>query len=189
MKKNLNKILFILFLLNLHIFGAEIDIEGRSAAFFHSSKHFRDTYGNVGGCYAIEASTTLEDCWSGWANLDWFSRRGHSVWIWHDDRTRVKIANLSVGIKYDFKLNDRFTAYIGIGPSLARVSMKNKWEIVHHHFSKFAFGGIAKGGFDYFMTDYIFLNFFVDYLYQPVHFHSRMDIGGTKVGGGIGIRF
>ena len=42
-------------------------------------------------------------------------------------------------------------------------------------------------GIEFFFN--LLLDVFVDYLYQPVHFSTRIDIGGFKIGAGIGYKF
>ena len=189
----MNKAIFRIFLvflcLSLCPIFAEFQnsIEIRSAAFFHSSKRFRDIYGTVSGNYQIEASTKLYDCIDGWANFDWFSKHGKSVGF--NDPTRVSIANISLGIKFPYQFCEQFTPYIGIGPSLSRIWLKNKSQCSRETVSKLAIGGVLKTGVYYFINRHIFIDVFVDYLYQPVHFETNVDIGGIKTGVGVGFKF
>jgi hypothetical protein len=182
---------FFLFLLitNICPLFAEFQssIEIRSSAFFHSSKRFREIYGNAGASYQVEASTKIYDCFDGWANFDWFSKHGKSVGF--NDPTRVSIANISLGIKSPYQFSEKFTAYIGIGPSLSKIWLKNKSHCSHENVSKWAIGGILKTGVYYFINKSIFIDVFADYLYQPVHFETHVDIGGFKIGAGLGIKF
>lgn len=190
----MNKIAFKLFfaflLVNLYpLMATEISLEIRSAAFFHSSGRFREIYGNVGGSYQLEASTKFNDCdcYETWANFDWFSKHGKSDGF--NDPTRVSIANISLGIKFPYQICEQFTAYIGIGPSLSRIWLKNKSQCRHEKVSKLAIGGVLKTGVYYFISERVFVDVFVDYLYQPVHFETHVDIGGFKTGAGIGVKF
>lgn len=184
------KVLFVTFLVFLCPIVAEsqdINVEIRFAAFFHSSERFREIYGNVGACYQLEASTQLGNCMDGWANLDWFSDHDKSKEC--NTSTRVNIANISFGLKYPYRFCEKYIAYIGIGPSISGIWLKNKSQCKHERVSKVAVGGVLKTGIYYFITCNIFLDFFVDYLYQPVHFNRHVDIGGIKTGIGIGTQF
>lgn len=165
----------------------DINVEIRSAAFFHSSKRFREIYGNVGCSYQLEASTYLCSCLDGWANLDWFSK--HDKPKACPGNTRVSIANISLGVKYPYQLCENYIAYVGIGPSLSEVWLKNHSQCEHERVSKVAFGGVLKTGIYCFITCDIFLDLFIDYLYQPIHFDKQVDIGGLKTGVGIGMQF
>jgi hypothetical protein len=185
------KAFFLLLLIrNIHPLFAEFDnsLEIRSAAFFHSSERFREIYGYPGASYQVEASTKLYDFLDGWANFDWFSKHGNSVGF--NDPTRVSIANISFGIKFPYQLVEEFTAYIGIGPSLSRIWLKNQSECgCQEYVSKLVIGGVLKTGIYYFINKRVFIDVFVDYLCQPDNFETHVDIGGVKAGAGIGIKF
>lgn len=165
----------------------ESHLEIRSAAFLHSSKLFREIYGNTEVSYQLEASTKLYDYVDEWVNFDWFSKHGKSDGL--NDPTRVSIASLSLGIKVPYQFRERLITYIGIGLSLSRIWLKNKGECNHETVSKLAIGGILKTGIYYFISPRVFIDVFVDYLYQPVHFEKHVDIGGFKTGIGLGVKF
>lgn len=167
--------------------ATEMSLELRSAAFFHSSNRFRSIYGNIGGSYQLEASARLCDRLYGWGNLDWSPKHGKSDGF--NDPTRINIGNISVGIKFPYRFCEKFTAYIGVGPSLAKLWLKNKSQFGHETVSKWAVGGVLKSGVTYFINRRIFIDLFLDYLYQPVHFETHVDIGGIKTGLGLGYRF
>lgn len=196
MKKFYVQAIFFLILLNFCSLTAETTVEVRADAFFPASKLFRKIYGNTAASYGVEASTNFNNCceclncWDVWANFDWFSKHGESANC-NSRHTRVKIANFSCGIKFPFHLFecDSFVPYAGIGPSFTRIWLKNKTQCSKENHSKFAFGGIAKFGINYYFSNCMFLDVFVDYLYQPVHFHHEVNIGGFKTGAGIGMRF
>jgi hypothetical protein len=197
-----NKAIKVLFLI---IFGInalpliaceESSVELRCAAFFPLSERFTDIYNEVGASYQIEASTPVYDDFDGWINFDWFTKHGRSKGF--HDSTRINIANISFGVKYFFEDFLQFMPcygqgpiipYIGIGPSFSRVWIKDKSRCTHRHTCKWAYGGVLKTGFYYFFCDQVFIDIFVDYLYQPIHFHKNVDIGGFKTGAGIGIKF
>lgn len=169
------------------LFADDIRLEVRSAAFFHSSKLFRHIYGTVGADYQIQASTKFSNCLETWSNLDWFSKRGRSVGF--KDPTRVRIFNWSLGINYLYDLNCWHTLYVGVGPSLAKVWIKDKSCHEDDKDSKTVLGGVVKCGIYTCITDCAFLDLFVDYLYQPAHLHNHVDMGGVKTGIGIGVKF
>lgn len=178
-----------IFLGNIYPITAEmqdIKCEIRSAAFYHSSNRFREIYGDVGVNYQLEASTCLNPCLDGWINLDWFSDDA-TIKECHA-RTKANIASVSFGLKYPYQFCDKFIGYIGVGPSISRIWLKNKNQCEHEKVSKLAFGCILKTGIYYFINCNVFIDFFADYLYQPVHFEKRVDIGGIKTGIGIGIQ-
>ena len=188
-KKSAKAFFLFLLIMNSYPLFAEFEssIEIRSAVFFHSSERFREIYSNVGASYQLEASTKVYDDFDGWVNLDWFSKHGNSEGSYNP--TRVSIANISLGMKYPYQFYEKFTAYIGLGPSFSRIRLKNKSQCGHETVSKWAVGCVLKTGICHFINESMFIDFFVDYLYQPVHFETHVDIGGFKVGAGLGVKF
>lgn len=164
----------------------ETRLEFRSAAFFPSSKLFREIYGNAGVNFQIEAATELCNFVELWSNLDWFSKKGHSVGF--HDPTRVKISNYSLGFNFVYPINCRFALYVGAGPSIGTIWLKNRLHHGKEKTSKTVIGGVFKAGL-YLTIDNFFIDLFIDYLYQQSHFHTHVDIGGVKTGAGIGIFF
>lgn len=195
MNKIIFKAFFTFLLCYLIPLTAELQttIEIRSAAFFHSSKLFRRLYGNVGTSYELEVSTRFQDCLELdnieiWANYDQFSKHG-KVRHCEGAKTRIDIYDISLGLNYIYPFCNCFEAYAGIGSSLSSVVLKNKSCCFHEKKSKLAAGIVLKSGIVYYLSCQIFLDLFVDYLYQPVNFHHRVDVGGVKIGGGIGWKF
>jgi hypothetical protein len=189
MNRIIFRIFFVLMLINSYsLMSAETNFEVRSAAFFHSSKHFRKIYGKVGANYQMEASIKSPyHCFATWANVDWLTKRGRSErYLGHN---KISIGNISLGIKFPYQFSDRMTAYVGIGASLAKIWLKNKGLSHHENHSKLACGGVLKSGIYYYITKCIFVDLFVDYLYQPIHFKKLDDVSGLKTGVGVGVKF
>ena len=191
------KLLFCLLIFSGSSIFADLNtsLEFRGAAFIHSSHRFREIYGNIGSSYQIEAAGTLDcnfDCNLGWfANADWTQKKGRSEGL--NDVTKMSIANFSFGLKYLYPFFCNYTAYVGIGPSFSRIALNNHH--THHrshhnrYNSRIAIGGILKTGVLYSIRCNIFLDVFVDYLYQPVSYSTSVNIGGFKTGAGIGYKF
>lgn len=162
-------------------------IEVRAADFYHSSKLMREIYGDNGVSYQVEASSQLREHLMGWVNFAWFSDQGKSLGF--EDPTHVRIPNLSIGIKFPYQVSPSLIPYVGIGPSLGRISLKNQSQCSPERISKLAIGGILKIGSYFNINEHVFINIFADYLYQPVHFETTVDLGGIQAGGGLGVRF
>lgn len=161
-------------------------LEIRSAAFIPSSQRFSKVYGDVGVAFGIEASQRFCDSYRGWIDLDFFPKSKSDGKCC---KSRINIYNASCGINYIIPISCSVQAYIGIGPSFSRVNIKNHTCYRKEHISRFVVGGIIKSGVCFNFYDPFYINVFVDYLYLPVHFHRTVDLGGTKVGAGLGIRF
>lgn len=164
-------------------------VEFRTAVFVPTSSRFRHIYGNAGTCYELQANMPLTRCFTLWTNLDWFSRHGKSIGF--ENPTRVSIVNGSVGVNYEYCLNDLSKLYAGIGPSISGILLKNQsFCKSKEKIGKVGIGAVAKFGLYYSFTDCLFLDFFVDYLYQRVDYKKRnADISAVKPGVGIGVRF
>lgn len=188
MNKRIIIAIFIFSLLNLFpCFGNNYSVELRTAAFFPSSGLFRGIYGKVGTCYQAEGSAKWKNCWDLWSNIDWFTKHGESLGF--RQPTRINILNFSLGIKYVYPFSRKCNAYIGLGPNLSVLWLKNNFLGHREKVSKRALGGIVKLGIQYFITDCYFLDLFVDYLYQPMHFKNHVNVGGFKTGIGLGTQF
>lgn len=189
MKTNLFCLIFLAVLLNTCSLPADYDtrLEFRSAAFFPSSKLFRDIYEEVGANYQLQAATKVWECVEFWSNFDWFSKHGRSVGC--HDSTRVNIANISLGLNFVYPLDCYYSLYIGCGPNVSTVWLKNKSRCERERLTRTTLGGIFKTGLYITLTDCLFLDLFVDYLYQPTNFHTHVNIGGFKSGLGIGFIF
>jgi len=163
-------------------------IEFRSAAFFLSSERFQNVYGTIGIDYQIEVSTPLKECVVGWTNGAWISKQGRADAC--NDRTKIDIVNISLGIKVPYQLNDYFTVYLGIGPSFSNVWINANSQCNGDFDSRLAIGGVLKSGINCSLTPCVFIDLFADYVYQPVRFRKGWrDVGGLKTGAGVGIKF
>lgn len=178
----------LLLLLNLGtVFGfTESFVEVRGALFFPSSSLFKEIYGNTGGCIQLEADTSFCGGWGIWSNLDWLSKKGKSVGF--KDPTRVSLSTIGLGVKYSYDFFSCYSLYLGVGPTLGTIWLKNK---PFHHTEKVCkttVGALVKTGVLYNLNERFFLDVFVDYLYQPMHFEKHVNVGGFKTGAGIGYK-
>ncbi len=167
--------------------GENNEFKVRAAAFIHSSKLFRRIYKPVGPCVELEYAHCLSEHTDVWANGDYFYSRGRSIGL--KSRTRINIANFSFGIKYCNQFHECHSVYIGVGPSFGKTWLKNDVFCGCSKISKHAIGAVFKAGVNCDFRRRGFVDFFADYLYQPVHFPQKVDIGGLKVGLGLGVRF
>jgi len=99
------------------------------------------------------------------------------------------LINGSFGIKKSFCFFSGFDGYLGFGPSFTRMNLWNRTCIDKQRRSRVISGVIVKSGLTYSLSSPVYLNLFVDYLYQPVNFHHTVDLGGVKIGLGIGVKY
>ncbi len=164
----------------------ETSLELRPSAFFHSGKRFREVYASVGPTIGIEVSKRFCKRYAAWIDVDYLKEKSDENGCC---KTSLGILNTSLGVRYLYPLGCLCELYVGIGPTFSWVDLKNHTCCGHEHFSRLAVGGVVKTGLYYrFYRDY-FIDVFVDYLYQSVHIGHSIDIGGLKLGIGIGTQF
>lgn len=185
MKKITLSILFAL-LSYLPIYAEqEIRLQARAGAFFPAVSRFTTIYGNCIPFYELEAATTICDI-DVWGNLDLVTKKGSSDSL--HNFTRISIANISFGVKLPYQLSDDFSIYAGSGLSFGSVWVRNHIQGAGSKSTHFSFGGVIKTGICYSINCDLFLDLFFDYLYQSA-FHNRLNIGGSKLGLGLGYKF
>lgn len=171
-----------------------LDVEAR-VAYFHPNSHtFRRIY-HGGVDLQVEFSTRVWNDFHAWFNIEWFSKKGHSIGL-HDD-THVRILPLSLGIKYFYCLCSSIKAYTGIGATYTWLRTKDDNPFVIRHVSKKSYGLALKSGLIYDFCNGVYVDLFADYMYLPFHFSGsrhcieRHDaqVGGVKVGCGLGYHF
>lgn len=179
-------------------------MELRTALFYHSSKRFRDIYGDIYSTYQVEISVHHEPCcYTWWANLTWFYEKEGTAECSECDmsgqncvpcpfppKTKITTANLSFGIKFPFKFTDCFNGYVGLGPLFGGIWIDNNILFdSEEDVSRFIYGAIIKTGVQYYFCQCWFLDLFADYSYQHVNFDTDLDVGGLQLGVGVGYRF
>jgi len=178
---------------------ADVKIEGGLSYFLPSSHRVREIYEDGGLNYHLNLSQTIFSHCDLWLGANYFSQYGHS--LAGDQRTRIRIIPVSLGLKYffpikirrmkgDFYLNGAFKYYF--------VKIHDESDFVDSHTSKNGLGGVLGFGTYLYLSRHVFLNFLVDYSIKTFHAshphkpntegHS-LNVGGWDFGGGIGLRF
>jgi hypothetical protein len=168
--------------------------ELRAAAFYPASHRFRSIYGHRGlslqaeGARGLKKHPNLEI----WENFEWIFMHGKV----HPDcgRSGIDMINISAGLKGIGPVWANWLyLYLGLGANLGIIYLENKIHCASERFtthkSYLALGGVLKSGAQVYLTPTIYLSAFADYLYLPVSMHQTVDVGGFKVGGGLGARF
>lgn len=175
----------------------DITLEGRFSAFFPLKSRAREIYNDALPCLELQVATTLCDCWQPWFNASYIWSNGHSSL---GDKTQLSILPLSLGVNYIFPLCDCIDWYIGAGALYSFLRTEDHSPYVHEHVRKNTWGGTAKLGFYYQWTECLFLEGFLDYVYQKFNFktdedsvpfvvRNDVDLSALKLGVGLGFRF
>jgi hypothetical protein len=169
-------------------------IELRAAAFLPASHRFKKIYGDLGTSLQLEAARGLKNCkyLEVWENLEWIFMHGKP--IRSCGSTKIDIVNISLGLKTIGKvISNTVYLYVGLGVDFGVISLNNHMhcgpERLKQHKTSSAWGGIGKMGAQIFLRPGLYLNAFGDYLYLPVAYHRTVDVGGWKIGIGLGGNF
>lgn len=162
-------------------------LDARVAAFTPSHKLMREIYGDWQAVYEVEMGRFLCPNYEIWGNLSALSTNGKTRTL--HTKTQLENANVSLGAKYLFYLQPCTQLCLGAGINGAFVHVHNDSSYVKRHVYKYGVGGVLKTGIYYQPTETLFLELFADYLYQRIHFVHHVQIGGIKIGGGVGLSF
>ncbi len=182
----MNKFIFVVLLGVFQTISADLFVEVRSSAFFHLPDRFQKVYGTTGWTVGGEVSKSFSDNWLGFVDVDYFKACKNGTCFC--DST-LKVVNTSFGLTYKRCLCAKLEGYIGIGPAISYVDLKNQICCGEEHFSRSAAGGVLKTGILVSYCRVNFIDIFIDYLYQPLFIERQVNIGGIKVGAGYVRKF
>lgn len=174
---------------NLGNWGVEAKL--RAAYFYPTEKLFREIYTDNLCEYQLEVSKDLWGPTVAWLNVGWFSKQGRSIGL--NEKTRISLLPVSFGASYRFFLTSYMNIYLGAGVSYVYVQIKDDSDFVQKNNNKGSWGGVLKTGMQYYFTPCFFGDVFADYQYNHVKYsgHNRhnAEVGGYKIGVGLGVRF
>ncbi|MBA3922403.1 MAG: outer membrane beta-barrel protein [Nostocaceae cyanobacterium] len=182
-------IVFFVLLLSSNLHSSEWMTELRGGYFYPTSKKFREIYKDGGLEGEVEFSKTYRENLIVWGNINYFQRKGRSLGF--HDKTTLNMIPISLGLKYQFLSCSCISPYLGAGLSYTFLNIKNDSEFAKRHVTKGSFGFVLKSGTYINLSEKFLLDLFLDYYYQEVHFYSKhkVDVGGLRMGMGLGYRF
>lgn len=164
--------------------GCGWDIEYRNAYFLPSNSLERQIYTGTRIDYEAEISKHLFCNWYAWTNFTYFSKGGGSVEF--GDATRLTLYPLSFGVKYVYPIACDWSIYAGLGANYTWMRLKNDSVFIPGE-NKGCWGGTAKMGVYYELTECLFVDGFADYLYIPMNLSNASNVGGWRFGLGVGL--
>lgn len=181
-------------------FNCDRSVEFRFGGYFPETSRLKEIYSSSWPEYQIIFNQGMCDNLQLWLEGDYTLKSGHSKGL--KDPTKIRIIPISLGVKYLVSLScfcPSTEFYLGAGVAYTFLRIKDDSEFVHEHTDKEAWGAIFKSGIYYHLTDCLFADFYVDYLYQrysishpdssPYVRRNDLNAGGVKAGVGIGLRF
>jgi len=166
------------------------DLEIRTSNLFPSSKIVDRIYSGTRFDVQLEISKQVYRCFYGFINMSWFQKNGHSIGL--RSNTQLTLDPLSFGLKYYYPLTCWLDLYAGVGASYCWLTIKNEipeGTNVPRRESKEQWGAIVKLGANVNITQHLFVDLFCDYLYLPFNLTNVNNLGGFKVGAGLGVHF
>jgi len=199
----LKKILVLLLLsCAAPLVARDILLEFKGAYFKPTGKRFKHIY-KGGALYGPELTVQLSECsdrWYGFLSVDYYSKKGHSIGL--GTPTKVSLLPIGIGIKYFIPSCwcDNTDFYLGLGFQPVRVHTHDFSPFVIPKITKWAFGGIAKGGAYIDIACNVFLDLFIAYSFARASNHTTMSstgpivplrssVSGAIFGAGLGYRF
>jgi hypothetical protein len=167
-------------------------LELKLTNFCLQNRYVRALYPGLKVSYGLELSRRFSKHYESWASFDFTQKVGHSVDI--RERTIFYILPLSAGFKYVIRPSYRLDSYLGIGISLAHLSVKNDSPVVPRCAQSWQLGTCLKWGLRYRLNKNYFISGFVDYEFIKFRFKDRghglpahnPNLGGVRTGISIG---
>lgn len=136
-----------------------------------------------------------------WRNLhlygsaEYLEKSGHSL-NFHQ-KTFLREYPLSLGLRAMIPVRSYVNWYITLGPRYFFVKVHNDSSFVPKHMHEDGCGGFVNTGLLLIVKTHFTIDFFGEYSYKKLHFHSSMpeteghtvQVGGLTFGGGLGYRF
>lgn len=165
----------------------------RAGAFYPTRSCFRKTFGHASAFYGAEAAYSFCGCATLFINGDYYGRSGRPRCA--ISKSRINLWTGSIGVCFPLKICSCIEPYVGIGALVGGARFHDRFECDYCDYaeesrcSKTAFGGVLKSGVIIPLSSCWFGELFCDYTYLPIHLERKVNLGGGKFGGGIGVRF
>lgn len=179
---------FLALLISCPLFAyASSHLEIKLAKFNPSDSLFCQIYGHSQTSYEVEFGHQLTPQYELWLNAGLVSKEGKTHFL--GDSTHCYSYNISGGGKYLLPYNSNTFFYVGLGASVAHLHLHNNSDYVRRSVYKNSLGVVFKSGMYWLHLEPLVVDLFVDYLYQPIHFEQTRQLGGLKMGVGLGVQF
>lgn len=178
-----------------HFAKVQPTIEAKAGYFFFAAETMRDIY-NQGGvdvqlCGAYPVWRGLEV----YGSVEYLQKSGHS--LSSGQSTSIWQIPVNVGLKPVITICDGAMWYFTFGPRYFYVHQHNDSSYVPKNKGKSGCGLFVNTGFNFVIGKHLLLDFFGEYSYAKVHFHTSMpniytqgtQISGFTFGGGLGYAF
>lgn len=164
--------------------SARDSLQLRGAAFIPSSSHVRCCYDDCLPDLQLEWNRTCQCRTEFFLNFDFlYKKQEDSSYEYY---SRFTMYSQSFGFKFIFPVCS-YDFYLGLGPVVGEVLLKNEFCEYNSNRTKVVFGGVLKSGVRKMLGGCLFGECFADFCYLPVTFDRQTDLGGFRFGLGLGI--
>jgi len=170
-------------------------IEAKAGYFFFTDSTMRHVYDKGGFDLQLCGSYPIYKVLHVYGSVEWFEKSGHS--LSGHQRTSIWEVPLSLGLRSVFPIATHIEYYLTIGPRYFFVHAHNHSHDVPKNMHADGCGGFANTGFLCIIGKHFTIDFFGEYSYKRLHFHSKksetqghtVQVGGLTFGGGLGYSF
>jgi len=177
-------------------------LEFKGSYFLPTDCRFKTIYHKGTGLFGPELTVQLTDTtpWHAFVSVDYFKKWGKSIGFCN--ATEVKLIPIAFGLKYFFPACCEYADfYLGLGFEAVNVHTKDCSPFVTQSLSKWACGGIAKGGVYWYLPNNLIIDIFIDYSFAKTGSGESWcqmargiqslsaDVSGPLFGAGFGYRF
>jgi hypothetical protein len=182
----------MLCLLPLCLFGLEGALEVRGGYFRLANSMARKIYGKGIPDVELEGICFVNRYFNPWFNGNYIWKTGETTAL--SSKTDLKMGGFGFGTKFFFPPSRQVVRfYLGVGPYGAYLQVHDHSSYLPSKTVRWGGGVVGKSGL-FIGNKTVFLDLFFDYYYLPIRTRSSasehsIDLGGFRVGGGVGSIF
>lgn len=161
-----------------------VTLSGHVASFLPQSGRFQRIYGNSIPIYGAGLNFQWDPSWELWTSFEGYSKSSHIC----SGEAYTSITNFSFSMGPNFHLHpfSNFDVSIGLGPVFGAISLENQSWCEQSKSKAFVIGGAIRLNLRCWVHPRAFITLFSDYSYQHSFLDNNVNVGGTKLGGGMG---
>lgn len=170
-------------------------LEAKAGYFFFSDSKMSEIYTEGGWDVQVSGSCPIWEWLEVYGSIEYLEKQGKS--LGGHQSTSIWEIPLSVGIKPVIAIYKTAQYYFSVGPRYFFVHQHNHSSYVSKNISNNGLGVFVNTGFNFILWSHLLLDFFGEYSYKQMHFHSHknnvyggnVNVGGYTFGAGLGYAF
>jgi hypothetical protein len=160
----------------------------RTGYFLLTSDLMQKEFRHGGADFEGEFSARFYEDLNFWVNFNIFRRDGKT--LGYCNPASLHVYPLSAGFIYAIAPDSPVFPYVGIGGSFSFIKIEGENPTLKHYLDEGVWGVVGKSGLAIALSEHYFIDLFADYYYtRPCHTKTASQVGGIRVGVGIGCNF